>query len=592
MANTKVTSRVLANDAVLTANIADDQVTTAKIADDVALGGNPTTTTQTAGNNTTRIATTAFVTTAVANIVDSAPSALDTLNELAAALGDDANFSTTVTNSIATKLPLAGGTMTGTIAGFTSTGIDDNADATAITIDSSERVLIGTDSGDSFNADSMLRLQRAGDRVFMQFKTDADQNSGILFGDVDDDVECAIEYEPANKALTFSTGNNAEAIRIDNTGNIIHTPAAQGSAFDASDNTTWNALEIFQDRGVTNSGSGIAFRSQSGTSPAGIVSVVGNTTGGIESLAFITVASNVGAERMRISSDGLIGIGTTSPATKLEVDGGIRLSGLNGGDGLKFDMAGSTDYVIKESSTNDIFSFGGQIHHNISSGNVGIGTASPAFTNGSGLEIQRDGIATLRIEDTGSSGKPLEIFADDATGYHINGLGSGMPMIFSTVGTESMRITTTGNITAPNLNQTGSTSNRYPLYWVHTGTTGSIEPYTGSVRAMKTDIADMGSVDWIHSLTPRSFKFRDYTTDSEGNRTYLETTNDLPNTEYGLIAEEVDQVTGSDYILDKDADDNLNGVLYHNLVPILLKAVQELKTELDAAKARIETLES
>ena len=106
MANTKVTSRVLANDAVLTANIADDQVTTAKIADDVALGGNPTTTTQSAGNNTTRIATTAFVTTAVANIVDSAPSALDTLNELAAALGDDANFSTTVTNSIATKLPL------------------------------------------------------------------------------------------------------------------------------------------------------------------------------------------------------------------------------------------------------------------------------------------------------------------------------------------------------------------------------------------------------------------------------------------------------------------------------------------------------
>ena len=51
----------------------------------------------------------------VALIVDAAPSTLDTLNELAAALGDDANFSTTVTNSIATKLPLAGGTMTGDV---------------------------------------------------------------------------------------------------------------------------------------------------------------------------------------------------------------------------------------------------------------------------------------------------------------------------------------------------------------------------------------------------------------------------------------------------------------------------------------------
>ena len=74
-----------------------------------------TATTQSAGNNTTRVATTAFVSTAISNLVDSAPGTLNTLNELAAALGDDANFSTTVTNSIATKLPLAGGTLTGNV---------------------------------------------------------------------------------------------------------------------------------------------------------------------------------------------------------------------------------------------------------------------------------------------------------------------------------------------------------------------------------------------------------------------------------------------------------------------------------------------
>ena len=67
------------------------------------------------GTNTTQIATTAFVQGEVTALVDSAPSTLNTLNELAAALGDDANFSTTVTNSIATKLPLAGGTMTGAL---------------------------------------------------------------------------------------------------------------------------------------------------------------------------------------------------------------------------------------------------------------------------------------------------------------------------------------------------------------------------------------------------------------------------------------------------------------------------------------------
>ena len=64
------------------------------------------------------------------NIVDSAPGALDTLNELAAAIGDDANFSTTVTNSIATKLPLAGGTLTGNLAHTGNLTIDVVGDIT------------------------------------------------------------------------------------------------------------------------------------------------------------------------------------------------------------------------------------------------------------------------------------------------------------------------------------------------------------------------------------------------------------------------------------------------------------------------------
>jgi len=145
-----------------------------------------------------------------------------------------------------------GNISTGKIAdnAVTSAKIDTNIDIAgtfdvtgATTLDAgltvgAGTVLIGADSGDSFNSDSMLRLQRTGDRVFMQFKTDADQNSGILFGDVDDDVECAIEYEPANKALTFSTGNNVEAIRIDTSGNVLVgttdvNPSDNGASGDA-----------------------------------------------------------------------------------------------------------------------------------------------------------------------------------------------------------------------------------------------------------------------------------------------------------------------------------------------------------------------
>jgi hypothetical protein len=74
-----------------------------------------TATTQTAADNSTKVATTAYVETAVAAVVDTAPAALDTLNELAAALGDDANFATTTATSLGEKLPKAGGQMTGNI---------------------------------------------------------------------------------------------------------------------------------------------------------------------------------------------------------------------------------------------------------------------------------------------------------------------------------------------------------------------------------------------------------------------------------------------------------------------------------------------
>ena len=80
-----------------------------------------TATTQSAGDNSTKIATTAYTDTAIANLIDSSPSTLNTLNELASALGDDPNFATTVTNSIATKMPLGGGVFTGDIGTRTLT---------------------------------------------------------------------------------------------------------------------------------------------------------------------------------------------------------------------------------------------------------------------------------------------------------------------------------------------------------------------------------------------------------------------------------------------------------------------------------------
>ncbi|NBR26244.1 MAG: hypothetical protein EBU08_21155, partial [Micrococcales bacterium] len=80
------------------------------------LTGIPTVPTADSGINNNQIASTAFVRTAISNLVASAPSTLDTLNELAAALGNDANFSTSITNSLAGKANLNGSTFTGAIS--------------------------------------------------------------------------------------------------------------------------------------------------------------------------------------------------------------------------------------------------------------------------------------------------------------------------------------------------------------------------------------------------------------------------------------------------------------------------------------------
>jgi len=123
---------------------------------------------------TTDFTTKAYVDLQIANLVASAPSTLDTLNELADALGDDANFSTTVTNSIATKLPLAGGTMSGDI-------VMGNNDITGVKfIQANGNVDIRTGSGEyaiHANANGQTALYNNGLKKFETTSTGATINS-------------------------------------------------------------------------------------------------------------------------------------------------------------------------------------------------------------------------------------------------------------------------------------------------------------------------------------------------------------------------------------------------------------------------------
>ena len=178
----------------------------------------------------------AYVDSEVAGVVDSAPSALNTLNELAAALGDDANFSTTVTNSIGTKLPLAGGTMTGNIVmsgSQTVDGRDVSADGTK---------LDGIESGataDQTNAEIRAAVEAASDsNVF----TDADHTKldGI---EASADVTDATNVDAAGAVMNSDLDGKGELLVGDGSGDPTALAAGTNGYVLKANSSTATGLE-------------------------------------------------------------------------------------------------------------------------------------------------------------------------------------------------------------------------------------------------------------------------------------------------------------------------------------------------------------
>ena len=169
---------------------------------------------------------TGYADTAISNLVDSAPSTLDTLNELAAALGDDANFSTTVTNSIATKMPLAGGTFTGN----TSYGDNDK-----IIMGDGNDLQIYSD-GDASHIDESGSGNFVVKATNIQFTGDNDESLAWFVAD----GAVSLYHNGSDKAQTTSSGFNVNG-NITASGTVDGVDIATRDAILTSTTTTANA---------------------------------------------------------------------------------------------------------------------------------------------------------------------------------------------------------------------------------------------------------------------------------------------------------------------------------------------------------------
>ena len=331
--------------------------------------GTPAAPTASAGTNTTQLATTAFVTTGISNIVDSSPAALNTLNELAAALGDDANFSTTVTNSIATKLPLAGGTLTGklsvsqsgadmidltrssvgtyrlAISGSDAFSVFDvGANADRFVISSSGNVGIGlspsTVWSTSYNAlqiglgGSIYAHKSAGSAMRIAANV-VYEGTAPNYYDKYLTTSTASKYEQDSGNHIWSTAASgtintniswSERLRVSSDGNVgigISSPRAILDLKNTGDgvlNTTASNYQILLEapQGTGDYGRNIGWAIGSGSVNAAINAVDGGASNATD-LSFSTGAENTMAERLRIKSNGNVGIGTDSPEELLDV---------------------------------------------------------------------------------------------------------------------------------------------------------------------------------------------------------------------------------------------------------------------------------
>jgi hypothetical protein len=292
--------------------------------------------------------------------------------------------------------------------------------------------------------------------------------------------------------------------------------------------------------------------------------------------------------KMVIKGSGNVGIGTASPRTA--ATGGHPTLDIKGG--IYFGSTGSESTCI---NNDDSMIF------NIDADNDASG--SNFFRFATNTKLETGGTELLRITDVGlvavgginstlidfDGGTTARFYGGSATNTF--GLGAGSTIYYQGDASQFYP-------TVDNARSIGVSTNRYVNVWATSGVVST------SDEREKTEIvtSDLG-LDFITRLRPVSYKWKvgqniettEITTDEEGNEQINTTITPRTGirTHYGLIAQEVKELLGNKdfggFIHDKESD--IMGLRYDQFISPLIKAIQELKSENDNLKSRLEVIE-
>jgi len=312
---------------------------------------------------------------------------------------------------------------------------------------------------------------------------------------------------------------------------------------------------------------------------------------GAGNLNFRVDASNGATTRMVIEDTGNVGIGTTSPAAKLEVEGGdhlfqISTSSSTGNPYMSFNQAGTRRSFIQHADSGDtlklVSEYGGIDFYTGTSGsetekmtiesggNVGIGTNSPdAILHASKSSANAD--VPIILENSGQSGTSTAslVFAGNGGGgvekarIKAAVYGDGYMSFHNNDDSEKMRIAANGNV---GIGQTNPSTYKLDV-------SGTIRA-TGDVIAY-SDIRVKENITTIEKALDKVKKLRGV----EYNK--------IDNTEksIGVIAQEIEEVIPE---VVREDDQGMKSVAYGNITAVLIEAIKEQQNQIDELKNQLD----
>ena len=633
-------TQALSAGTVTTASIVDDNITQAKIADD-AVGAD-------------QLAASAVVTASIvddnvtqAKIADDAVGAdqLASSAVVTASIVDDAVTTAKIADDQVTLAKMAGLARGKIIYG------DSSGNPAALAVGSNGQILKsdGTDiswgAESTFDTDAAQVFNESGNDV--DFRVESNGNANMLFVDGGNDNILIGTQDQGHMRLNQQLGFAVSGNEYGGMSFVTHSATGTGNRalldFNRSRNTTIGSHTV-----VVNGDSlgTVVFRGDDGDEfldACYIQAEVDGTPGNGDMpgrLCFFTTPDGASSstEKMRITADGKVGIGTTSPLSHLTFESDHWNTGTEDGPSIRWNNGITTaDSVLQSFEDSNVVpmilgmnayiasggsfasfnsSYASAYVYTGADGSVYLGNAASGNPTNK-VRVHPDGntgiggnATNAKLEVVATSG---EVFRADANNgaYRIvanqdNVMLNGTVLVGTSSAVSNAKLTVDGgDMMVQGANNSAGISDLLPGYtrgdygvihstanhvYFSVGSSyvsyinGGNGTFNVSDQRLKENVATLtGTLDKVKQLRGVSFTWKD--TEERGTDTAI-----------GLIAQEVEAVypqlvDDGGLPKDNDGNDPLKSVNYAHLTSVLIEAIKELSTELDAAKARITTLE-